>query len=146
MKEKTDKIMTLALLGLAILTTAVAFAFALNTVNGGLFDIAFWLLVAMLVVSLGAIVLFLIKKLAERFKTEKGYAKKFIFLVVGIIVLLALSFLLSKANDVDLIKYGITEGTSKLIGAACVLCYILCIGAVVAIVVVECLPKTNKKK
>lgn len=146
MKEKTDKIMTLALLGLAIVMTAIAFVFALNTSNGGMFDLAFWLLIAMMVVAIGAIALFLVKKLAERFATEKGYLKKFLLLVAIVVVLLLLAYLLATGNDVDIVKYGITEGTSKLIGAACILCYLLCIGAVAAIVVVECLPKTNKKK
>ena len=146
MKEKTDKIMTLALLGLAIVMTAIAFVFALNTANGGMFDLAFWLLIAMMVVAIGAIVLFLVKKLAERFATEKGYLKKFLILIGIAIVAILLSYILAKSDDVDLIKFGITEGTSKLIGAACILCYILCGGAVVAIVVSECLPKSNKKK
>lgn len=146
MKEKTDKIMTLALLGLAIVMTAIAFVFALNTGNGGMFDLAFWLLVAMMVFAIGAIVLFLVKKLAERFKTEKGYLKKFLILIGIVVVLLVVSYALATGNDVDIIKYGIAESTSKLIGAVCILVYILCIGAVAAIVVVECLPKTNKKK
>ena len=66
MKEKTDKIMTLALLGLAIVMTGIAFGFALNTANGGMFDLAFWMLIAMMAVAIGAIVIFLVKKLAER--------------------------------------------------------------------------------
>ena len=146
MKEKTDKIMTWALLGLAIVMTAIAFVFALNTANGGMFDLAFWLLICMMVVAIGAIVLFLVKKLAERFATEKGYLKKFLILIGIAIVVVVLSYLLAKGDDVDLIKFGISEGTSKLIGAACIVCYILCIGAVCAIVVAECLPKSNKKK
>ncbi len=147
MKEKTDKILTLVLLGLAIVMTAFAVIFALNTFsNSGMFDIAFWLMGAMIVVALGAIVLFLVKKLAERFKTEPGYLKKFLILVGLIIVLLVVSFLLAKGSDIDLIKYNISEGTSKLIGAACILCYILCIGAFLAIVVSEVMPKSNKKK
>jgi lysylphosphatidylglycerol synthetase-like protein (DUF2156 family) len=146
MKEKTDKIMTWALLGLAIVMTAIAFVFALNTANGGMFDLAFWLLICMMVVAIGAIVLFLVKKLAERFATDKGYLKKFLILIGIAIVVVVLSYLLAKGDDVDLIKFGISEGTSKLIGAACIICYILCIGAVCAIVVAECLPKSNKKK
>ena len=135
MKEKTDKILTLVLLGLAIVMTAFAVIFALNTFsNSGMFDIAFWLMAAMIVVALGAIVLFLVKKLAERFKTEPGYLKKFLVLVGLIIVLLVVSFLLAKGSDIDLIKYNISEGTSKLIGAA------------LAILVSEVMPKSNKKK
>ena len=147
MKEKTDKILTLALLGLAIIATVFAVVFALNTVNNtAMFDLAFWLLILMIGVSLCAIVVFLCKKLIERFKTEKGYLKKFLFLIVLIVVLLVVSFLLAKSGDVDLIKYGISEGTSKLIGAACILCYIIVIGAALAILVTEIMPKSNKKK
>ncbi|MBR3725623.1 MAG: hypothetical protein IKN11_09585 [Bacteroidales bacterium] len=147
MKEKTDKLLTLALLGLAIVATVFAFIFALNTVsNSAMFDIAFWLLVIMIGFSLLAIVVFLCKKLAGRFKTEKGYLKKFLILVALIVVLLVVAFLLAKGTDVDIVKYGISEGTSKLIGAACILVYLIVIGAALAILVTEIMPKSNKKK
>lgn len=147
MKEKTDKLLTLALLGLAIVAAVFAFIFALNTVNNSaMFDIAFWLLIIMIGFSLLAIVVFLCKKLAERFKTEKGYLKKFLLLVVLIVVVLGAAFLLAKGTDVDLVKYGISEGTSKLIGAACIVSYIIVIGAALAILVTEIMPKSNKKK
>ena len=74
----------------------------------------------------------------------------FIFLtalLIGIIVvLLVVSFLLAKGTDVDIVKYNITEGTSKLIGAACILVYIIVIGAALSILVTEVMPKSNKKK
>ena len=147
MKEKTDKLLTLALLGLAIVATVFAFIFALNTVsNSAMFDIAFWLLVIMIGFSLLAIVVFLCKKLAGRFKTEKGYLKKFLILVALIVVLLVVAFLLAKGTDVDIVKYGISEGTSKLIRAACILVYLIVIGAALAILVTEIMPKSNKKK
>ena len=147
MNGKLSNIGKWVLAVLALITVALAVIFALNTFsNSGMFDIAFWLMAAMIVVALGAIVLFLVKKLAERFKTEPGYLKKFLVLVGLIIVLLVVSFLLAKGSDIDLIKYNISEGTSKLIGAACILCYILCIGAFLAIVVSEVMPKSNKKK
>ena len=146
MKEKTDKIMTLALLGLAIVMTAIAFVFALNTSNGSMFDVAFWLLVAMMAVAVGAIILFLLLKLIVRFTSEKGFLKKSLILIGVIVVFILVSYLLAKGNDVDLVKYGIAESTSKFIGAACILVYILCAGAALAIVVAECLPKSNKKK
>lgn len=147
MKEKTDKILTLALLALAIVTTVFAFVFALNTVNNsGMFDIAFWLLVIMIGFSILAILVFLCKKLLDRFKSEKGYLVKFLLLIALIVVLLVVSFVLAKGGDVDLVKYGITEGTSKLIGAACILSYIIVIGAALAILVTEVMPKSNKKK
>ena len=150
MKEKTDKIMTLVLLGLAIIATVFAVIFALNTVtNSAMFDIAFWLMVIMIAISILAILIFLCKKLGERFRTEPGYLKKFLILCVIIIAVLVISFLLAKGNDVSaamLEKNNLTEGTSKLIGAACILCYIITIGAALAIVVSEIMPKSNKKK
>lgn len=150
MKEKTDKILTLALLGLAIVSTVFAFIFALDTVkNSVMFDVAFWLLVVMVGVSLVAILIFLVKKLGERFKTEPGYLKKFLILVGIIIVVLGASFLLATGNDVSeamLEKNNLTVGASKLIGAACILCYIIVIGAALAILFSEVLPKSNKKK
>lgn len=137
----------MALLALAIVTTVFAFVFALNTVNNsGMFDIAFWLLVIMIGFSILAIVVFLCKKLLDRFKSEKGYLVKFLLLIALIVVLLVVSFVLAKGGDVDLVKYGITEGTSKLIGAACILSYIIVIGAALAILVTEVMPKSNKKK
>ena len=147
MKEKTDKILTLALLALAIVATVFAFVFALNTVNNsGMFDLAFWMLVIMIGFSILAIVVFLCKKLLERFKTEKGYLTKFLLLIALIVILLVVSFVLAKGGDVDIVKYGISEGVSKLIGAACILVYIIVIGAALSILVTEVMPKSNKKK
>ena len=80
------------------------------------------------------------------FKTEKGYLVKFLLLIALIVVLLVVSFVLAKSGDVDIVKYGISEGTSKLIGAACILSYIIVIGAALAILVTEVMPKSNKKK
>jgi len=145
MKEKTDKLLTLVLLGVAIVSTLFAVLFALNTASGW-FDVAFWIMVVMIVASLIAIVLFLCKKLAERFKSEPGYLKKFLLLIAAVVVLLVVSFVLAKGGDVDIVKYDITEGTSKLIGAACILCYIIVAVAALAILYAEVTPKTNKKK
>lgn len=150
MKEKTDKLLTLVLLGLAIVATVFAVLFAMqkkvDMPQSPLFDIAFWMMVVIIAVSIIAILIFLVKKLAARFKEEPGYLKKFLLLCALIIVVLVVSYLLAKGTDVDLQKYKITEGTSKLIGAACIICYILTIGAAIAIAVTEIMPKSNKKK
>lgn len=160
MKEKTDKILTLVLLGVSIIATVFAVLFALQSDskhvmdgirevgNGftGMFDLAFWMLVIFLAVAICAILVFLIKNLASRFKDEPGYLKKFLILVCVIAVLIVVSYLLATGNDVDIVKYKISEGTSKLIGAACILCYIIVIGAALSILVSEIMPKSNKKK
>ena len=157
MKEKTDKIITFAGLGIAILCTVLAIIFAMyngdtktlaDVQQGGLFDTTYWILVALVVIPIVAIVLFLIVKLANRFKDVPGYAKKF-FIVLGIAVVVCVaSFLLSKGDDVTpalMEKFSVTEGVSKLIGAACILVYILVIGAACCIVYAE-VAKSLKKK
>ena len=156
MKESTRKLITWVVLGVAALATVLSIVFAMN--NGGvkeleavkangMFDATFWILVCLIAVSLGAILLFLVMKLAKNFKERPGYAGKF-FLLVGVIALVCIaSFLLSSGNDVSqalMEKHNVTEGTSKLIGAACWMVYILVIAAAVAIVYSE-IAKSLKK-
>ena len=150
MKEKTDKLITYVGLGIAIICLILAIVFAMNNGSdvktladvqkGGLFDTIYWILAALVCVSIVAIFIFLCVKLADRFKNVPGYAKKFcIILGVGIVVCLA-AFLLAKGNDVTpalMEKFEVTEGTSKLIGAACILVYILVIGSAVSILYTE---------
>ena len=149
MKEKTDKLITLVGLGIALVCTILTIAFAMN--NGGvkelsavkangLFDVTYWILICFVVLSIAAIVYFLIMKLAKRFKEEPSYLKRFLILVGIVVVVLAVSYLLAKGNDVTpalMEKFDVTEGTSKLIGAACILVYILVIGSAVSILYTE---------
>ena len=149
MKEKTDKLITLLGLGIAVVCTILAIVFAMN--NGGvkdlaavrangLFDATYWILVCFVVIALAAIVVFLVVKLANRFKEDPGYLKKFLMLVGIVVVVLVVSYLLSKGDDVTLAlreKNDISLGTSKLIGACCWVVYILVIGSAVAIIYTE---------
>lgn len=157
MNEKTDKLITFAGLGVALLCTVLAIVFAMNNggvknlaeVNqGGLFDAVYWILAALIAISIIAIVIFLFLKLADRFKNVPGYAKKF-FIILGVAVVACVAaFLLAKGNDVTpalMEKQNVTEGTSKLIGAACILVYILVLGAAGCIVYSE-VSKSLKKK
>ena len=157
MKEKTDKLITLLGLGIAVICTLLVIIFAMN--NGGvkelsavkangLFDATYWILICFVVLSIAAIVFFLVLKLAARFKEEPGYLKKFLVLVGIVVVVLVVSYLLSKGNDVTLAlmeKNNITESTSKLIGACCIVVYILVIGAAASILYTE-VAKLIKKK
>ena len=158
MKEKTDKLITWCGLGVAVLCFVLAVLFALANGSdvksleavqqGGLFDTIYWILIALVAISIVAIVVFLVVKLADRFKSVPGYAKKFfIILAVAIVVCLA-AFLLAKGNDVTpalMEKSGTSESTSKLIGAACILVYILVFGAACSIIYSE-VAKSLKKK
>ena len=74
MKEKTDKLVTLVCLGLAVLATVFAVVFALDIDNNAFFyGITYWMLLILLGVSIIAIVVFLCKKLADRFKTQPSW-------------------------------------------------------------------------
>ena len=157
MKQATDKIITLAGLGVALLCTVLSILFAMNNgdvkvleavKNGGLFDATFYILLCLVIFSIAAIVFFLVIKLAKRFAEDKGYWKKFLGLVAIIVVVLVVAFVLSKGGDVNLAlmeKHNITEGTSKLIGAACIVVYILVIAAACSILYSE-VAKSLKKK
>lgn len=158
MKEKTDKLITYVGLGIALLCFVLALIFAMNNGSdvktladvqaGGLFDTIYWILIALVVISIAAILVFLCIKLADRFKTVPGYAKKF-FIILGIAVVACVaSFVLAKGNDITpalMEKFDVTEGTSKLIGAACIMVYILVIGAAGCIIYAE-VAKSLKKK
>ena len=158
MKEKTDKLITFVGLGVAILCFVLAVLFAMSNGSevktladvqkGGLFDTIYWILAALVIISIVAIVIFLCVKLVDRFKTVPGYAKKFcIILGVAIVACLA-AFLLAKGNDVTpalMEKSNTSEGTSKLIGAACILVYFLVAGAACCIIYAE-VAKSLKKK
>ena len=157
MKESTRKLITFVALGIAILATVLAVLFAMN--NGGvkelaavkangLFDATFWILVCLVLASIAAILFFVVKTLAKRFVEDKGYWKKFLGIVLAIVVVCVVAFLVSKGNDVSpalMEKHDVSEGTSKLIGAACYVVYILVIAAACAILYTE-VAKSLKKK
>lgn len=145
MKEKTDKILTLVMLALGVLSAVFAFIFALNTEsNSGMFDIVYWLLLAIGAVSIIAILFFMFKSIIE-----KKQLVKFIIGVVAVIALMVVLYLVSSGNDVSIAlleKNGLTASSSKWIGACCYLVYLIVAAATVAIIASEVMPKTNKKK
>ena len=146
MKESTRKLITWAGLIIAGICTVLSIVFAmyngdvkeLSAVKAnGLFDATFYILLCLIAVSIIAILVFVCASLAKKFKEDKGYWKKFIGIVAAIVVVCVLAFVLSKGNDVSpalMEKHGVTEATSKLIGAACYMVYILVIVAAVSIV------------
>jgi NADH:ubiquinone oxidoreductase subunit 6 (subunit J) len=144
MKEKTDKLLTLVMLLLGVLCAVFAFLFALDTTKfTGMYDIVYWILVALIFVSVIAIVYFLFKRLIRN-----GKLVKFLIGCAAIAAVIVVLFLLSKGTDVSdafLERNGVTQATSKWIGAACYACYLLILGAACAIVYVE-VAKSFKKK
>ena len=76
MKEKTDKLITFVGLGVAILCFVLAVLFAMSNGSevktladvqkGGLIDTIYWILAALVIISIVAIVIFLCVKLVQR--------------------------------------------------------------------------------
>ncbi len=171
MKEKTAKIITLAGLGIAVLSTVLAIMFALkvpSTVKNLLdltmyetesgesvsffFDLTYWILIALVAVSVAAILFFLILKLVNRFTSEKGYLFKFLIILGICIVVVVISYVLSTGNDVNDAKLALIDdnketaiGISKFIGAACYMVYILVFGAAACILYSEIVKSIKKK-
>lgn len=146
MKEKTDKLLTLVMLLIGVLCAVFAFFFALKAETNpgsGLWDIVFFVLVAMIAISIIAALIFMFKSLAE-----KGNLLKFFIGLIAVVAIIFVLYLISKGSDIPatmLDRYGATETTSKWIGAFCYLVYILVIGAACAILYTE-IAKSFKKK
>ena len=170
MKEKTSKIVTLTGLGIAVISTVLAIFFAMripDTVKNltdlvnyeaethatvsPFFDITYWTLVILIALSIAAILVFLIVKLAKRFANEKGYLVKFLIILGVCAAVVVVSILLSTGTDVNAAKLELIDkdvetatSISKLIGAACYMVYILVAGAAATIVYSE-IAKSLKK-
>lgn len=149
MKEKTRKLITIICLGLSIVASIFAIIFALdNEKNSGMYDIAYGITFAFVVLSVIAILAFVLLQFFKNFKDDRKKAIKAIA-IIGLAILVCLvSFLLATGTDVSqalLDKNNLTVSTSKWIGAACILVYILVIGAALSIVYVE-VSKLFKKK
>lgn len=148
MQEKTKKLITLVMLGLAVVASALAIVFAMNQGNEGPYWAAYWITAIMVVISLLGILGFAAVKLAKNFKDNPKQARKTLLIFAIAIVAVVVSYLLATGTDVSqtlLDKNNLTQGTSKWIGAACIMVYILVIAAAAAIVYVEC-SKLFKKK
>lgn len=145
MKNKTRLILLLSLMGLAVVSSIVAAFFAMDPYNAGkepLFNLVFWFTAAMIVFSFAAILVFLIIRLV----TEKKLVKALIGLAATAVICVIL-YLISNGQDINIAKYDISESVSRLIGAACYLCYILVGVAVVLMIALSFIPtKIGKKK
>jgi len=156
MKKATDRIITIAGLAIALLCAVLSIVFAMNNGDvkvlesvkaGGLFDATFWILLCLIAFSIAAIVFFAVTGLLKSFSEDKNAWKKFLGVVIAVVVICLAAFLISKGNDVNpalMEKHEVTEGTSKLIGAACYIVYILVIAAAIAIIYSE-VAKSLKK-
>lgn len=157
MKEKSDKILTLVMLGVALLATVFAVLFAIDNggkdsleglVRPGTFDFAYIILMCLVGAAILGIVCFLVIKLVNRFMSDSKYWIKFVTVLAICVAVVVVSFLLSSGSDVPaefLEKNETSEGVSKLIGTACIMVYILAAGSIISILFTE-VAKTFKKR
>ncbi len=149
MKEKTDKLITWLSIGIALLASIFAIVFALDTVsNNGMFNIAYWITFLCVVLCIVGILGFALWAFVKKFSDDRKGAIRTIIVIAIAVVVVIVSYFLASGSDVPfalLDKNNLTVGACKWIGAACIMVYILVIGAALSIVYVEC-AKFFKKK
>ena len=148
MREKTKKIITIVMLAFAVIASALAIVFATNQANEGTFWAAYWITFIMVILAIAGILVFACVKFVKNFKENPKQARKTLLAIAIAAVVVLVSFLFATGNDVSQVlldKNNLTVGTSRWIGAACIMVYILVGAAALAIVYVEC-SKLFKKK
>ena len=148
MQEKTRKIVLIASLVVALLASVFAVLFAINQTNDSLFGVAAYIMYAIVILSLVAILGFAIWNWVKSFKDDRKSAIKILGIVVAMVVIFLISWLCASSTDVSetlLQKNNLSEGASKLVGAACIAVYILFGISIVAILYTE-VAKLIKKK
>ena len=125
----------------AIVVSVIAILFAANqTKFGWAFDVAFWVLICYIVLSLLVWLFYGIISLKDK-------PKKTIIFAGAIVVVVVASVLLALGDTMPqdmLMKYNTSEKTAKLIAIACYATYITVIGAVV-LMIYSAISKSFKK-
>ena len=141
MLEKLRKTIMWASICVAIVVSVIAILFAANqTKFGWAFDVAFWVLICYIVLSLLVWLFYGIISLKDK-------PKKTIIFAGAIIVVVVASVLLALGDTMPqdmLMKYNTSEKTAKLIAIACYATYITVIGAVV-LMIYSAISKSFKK-
>lgn len=141
MLEKLRKTIMWASLCIAVVVSVLAILFAANqTKFGWAFDVAFWVLICYIVLSLLVWLFYGIISLKDK-------PKKTIIFAGAIIVVVVASVLLALGDTMPqdmLLKYNTSEKTAKLIAIACYATYITVIGALV-LMIYSAISKSFKK-
>jgi len=142
MKETTRKLMMIISLAVALIVAVCAILFASNqTKFGGLFNVAYWILVCYIAVSLLVWLFYGIVSLKDKPKKTIIFAGAVVVVIVAG-VLLALTD--AKMPNEFLLRYGTSETAARLISIACYITYITVIGAVV-LMIYSAIKKALKK-
>lgn len=141
MLEKLKKIITIISLAVAVLVSVCAILFAANqTKFGGMFDVAFWILLCYIGLSLLIWLIYGIISLKDK-------KKKTIIFVAAIIVVLAAAIVLSLGDtmpELFLNRYNTSASTAKFIAIACYTTYFVVLGAL-ALMIFSAISKALKK-
>ncbi len=141
MLEKLRKTIMWCSLCIAIVVSVLAILFAANqTKFGWAFDVAFWVLICFIVLSLLVWLFYGIISLKDK-------PKKTIIFAGAIIVVAVAAVLLALGDTMPqemLMKYNTSEKTAKLIAIACYATYITVIGALV-LMIYSAISKSFKK-
>ncbi len=141
MLEKLRKTIMWASICVAVVVSVIAILFAANqTKFGWAFDVAFWVLICYIVLSLLVWLFYGIISLKDK-------PKKTIIFAGAIIVVVVASVLLALGDTMPqdmLMKYNTSEKTAKLIAIACYATYITVIGALV-LMIYSAISKSFKK-
>ena len=131
MQEKTRKILMWCSLAVAVVVAILAILFAANQKTfGWAFDVAFWVLICYVALSLIIWLFYGIISLKDK-------PKKTIIFASAIVVVIVASILLSLGDTMPqemLLKYETSEKTAKLIAIACYMTYFTVGGALVMLV------------
>ena len=140
------------MLAVAVIATVVTVLFAMpngnlideyekeyvNHIQGeGYYNILYVLLLCLIGVSVLAMLAFWVLNQVEKFMSDSKYWIKFLVVISICVVVCVVSFLLSSGDDIAiefLQKFEVTPGISRLIGAACIMCYFLVAGACVSMI------------
>ena len=142
MLEKLKKIITIISLAVAVLVSVCAILFAANqTKFGAMFDVAFWVLICYILLSLAIWIAFGIYSLKDK-------VKKTVIFAIAIIVVLGAAFLLAMGDtmpELFLNRYNTSAVTAKFIAGACYTTYFTVVGALAVMIVWPLVSKLLKK-
>lgn len=162
MKEKTRKLIQWIFLGLAVLGGILAVVHAtgsdskhmldgmneLENPMSGMYDIAYYLLIVIMLVAIASILYFVVRQLISNFKDDPRKAKRTLISTGLLVAVVIISYVIAKGDNISpaiLEKNNLTVGASKWIGAACIMVYVMVVVAVISIVYTE-VNKMLKKK
>lgn len=141
MQEKTKKLITLLSLTVAIIIAVFAIMFAANQESfGWAFDVAFWVLICYVGLSLLIWLFYGIISVTKKPKKAGIFAGIVVIVIVAGVVL-ALG---DKMPTDFLLRYETSETAAKLIAIACYITYITVIGALV-LMIYSAISKALKK-